>query len=82
MSDNIKIQNKSIIMNVYLHVFIISLYTYSHSYINIYIYIYIYVCIYIFKFSFNMIDSSKLNIGGNICLPLRENKKNGIDVNT
>ena len=26
--------------------------------------------IYILKFSFNIIDSSKLNIGGDICLPL------------
>ena len=29
-----------------------------------------------------MINSSQLNIGGDICLPLGENKKYGIGVNT
>ena len=38
--------------------------------------------VFSFKFSFNMIDSSKLNIGGDICLHLLTNKTYGINVNT
>ena len=41
------------------------------------------IYMYIYEFSFNMIDSSKIKyIGGDICLPLHENKKYGIRVNT